>query len=133
MNCRTIIVEGALAFRMRWITAARRAEAGVQIMTLPQLVAHRLMDLSANLASVGVRDASFPLPDGRGDEFHRGGPGLDPRGLPKRTEAEKQCRSVSPRSRRDHARPATPGQVDESKYCRHDENQLRVYARGTRN
>ena len=47
------------------------------------LVAHRLTDLSANLASVGERDASFPLPHGRGDEFHHGSPGLDPRGLPK--------------------------------------------------
>jgi error-prone DNA polymerase len=47
------------------------------------LVAHRLADLSANLASVGERDASFPLPHGRGDEFHHGSPGLDPRGRPK--------------------------------------------------
>jgi error-prone DNA polymerase len=47
------------------------------------LVAHRLTDLSANLASVGEREASFPLPHGRGDEFHHGSPGLDPRGLPK--------------------------------------------------
>ncbi len=47
------------------------------------LVAHRLTDLSANLASVGERDASFPLPHGRSDEFHHGSPGLDPRGLPK--------------------------------------------------
>lgn len=36
---RTVIVEGPLAFRMRRIAAARRAEAGVQIMTLPQLAA----------------------------------------------------------------------------------------------
>lgn len=47
------------------------------------LVAHRLTDLSANLASVGGRDPSFPLPRGRGDEFHHGSPGLDPRCLPK--------------------------------------------------
>lgn len=39
MNRRTVIVEGPLAFRMRRIAAARRAEAGVQIMTLPQLAA----------------------------------------------------------------------------------------------
>src|SRR5262245_31269626 len=39
MNRRTIIVEGPLAFRMRRLAAARRAEAGVQIMTLPQLAA----------------------------------------------------------------------------------------------
>jgi hypothetical protein len=36
---RTIIVEGPLAFRMRRIDAARRREAGVQIVTLPQLAA----------------------------------------------------------------------------------------------
>lgn len=39
MNRRTVIVEGPLVFRMRRIAAARRAEAGVQIMTLPQLAA----------------------------------------------------------------------------------------------
>ena len=47
------------------------------------LVAHRLTDLSANLAGVGERDATFPLPHGRGDEFHHASSGLDPRGLPK--------------------------------------------------
>lgn len=39
MNLQTVIVEGPLAFRMRRIAAARQAEAGVQIMTLPQLAA----------------------------------------------------------------------------------------------
>ncbi len=39
MNRRTVIVEGPLAFRMRRIAAARQGEAGVQIMTLPQLAA----------------------------------------------------------------------------------------------
>lgn len=39
MNRRTVIVEGPLAFRMRRIVAARLAEAGVHIMTLPQLAA----------------------------------------------------------------------------------------------
>lgn len=43
------------------------------------LVAWRLTDLSSALASVGDRDVAFPLPHGRGDEFHHGGPGLDPR------------------------------------------------------
>jgi error-prone DNA polymerase len=46
------------------------------------LIAHRLTDLSEALASVGDRDATFPLPHGRGDEFHRGSPGIDPRSLP---------------------------------------------------
>ncbi|HAU75017.1 MAG TPA: error-prone DNA polymerase, partial [Agrobacterium sp.] len=47
------------------------------------LVAHRLTDLSAELASIGSRDEVFPLPHGRGDEFHHGSPTLDPRGMPK--------------------------------------------------
>jgi error-prone DNA polymerase len=46
------------------------------------LVANRLTDLSAELATVGERDAGFPLPHGRGDEFHHGSPGIDPRSLP---------------------------------------------------
>ncbi|MBZ7927624.1 error-prone DNA polymerase (plasmid) [Ensifer adhaerens] len=45
------------------------------------LIAHRLTDLSGELASVGDRDADFPLPHGRGDEFHRGAPAPDPRGM----------------------------------------------------
>jgi hypothetical protein len=36
---RTVIVEGPLAFRMRRIEAAQRGEAGVQILTLPQVAA----------------------------------------------------------------------------------------------
>jgi error-prone DNA polymerase len=47
------------------------------------LVAHRLTDLSSELASVGDRDSVFPLPHGRGDELHHGSPGLDPRSVPK--------------------------------------------------
>src|SRR5579871_4618747 len=47
------------------------------------LVAHRITDLSAVLASVGSRDTAFPLPHGRGDELHHGSPGIDPRSLPK--------------------------------------------------
>ncbi|WP_429819920.1 error-prone DNA polymerase [Ensifer sp. B1-9] len=47
------------------------------------LIAHRLTDLSGELASVGDRDADFPLPHGRGDEFYRGAPAPDPRGMPK--------------------------------------------------
>jgi error-prone DNA polymerase len=46
------------------------------------LVAQHLTDLSKALASVGDRDVTFPLPHGRGDEFHHGSPGLDPRSLP---------------------------------------------------
>ena len=47
------------------------------------LVAYNLTDLSAELASVGDRDKPFPLPHGRGDEFHYGSPTPDPRGQPK--------------------------------------------------
>ncbi len=43
------------------------------------LVAYHFKDLSAELAGVGSRDGSFPLPHGRGDEFHRGGSGPDAR------------------------------------------------------
>ena len=42
------------------------------------LVAHRLTDMSAELASVG-RQGAFPLPHGRGDEFHRRRAAPDPR------------------------------------------------------
>jgi error-prone DNA polymerase len=47
------------------------------------LVAHRLTDLSAELASVGDRGGAFPMPHGRGDEFRHGRPALDPRGINK--------------------------------------------------
>ena len=45
------------------------------------LVAHQLADLSADLATVGSRDAAFPLPHGRGDQVKEGGR-PDPRELP---------------------------------------------------
>src|SRR5690606_16455680 len=46
------------------------------------LVAHHLTDMSAELASIGKRDSPFPLPHGRGDEFHAGAPAPDRRGMP---------------------------------------------------
>lgn len=46
------------------------------------LVAQRITDLSADLASVGSREAAFPLPHGRGDQVRNGGSGPDPRELP---------------------------------------------------
>ena len=46
------------------------------------LVAHRLTDLSPALASIGEHEAAFPMPHGRGDEFHHGAPSSDPRDLP---------------------------------------------------
>jgi len=42
-------------------------------------VVHGIADLSRELAGVGERDISFPLPHGRGDEFHHGSPAPDPR------------------------------------------------------
>ena len=42
------------------------------------LIAHRLTDLSPELASIGDRDAAFPVPHGRGDQAKTGG-GPDPR------------------------------------------------------
>ena len=43
------------------------------------VVAYKLIDLSAELSSLGQRDTPFPLPHGRGDEFHRGPSRPDPR------------------------------------------------------
>lgn len=43
------------------------------------VVVRKLHDLSGDLASLGERDAMFPLPHGRGDEFHHGST-PDPRG-----------------------------------------------------
>lgn len=45
------------------------------------LVAHRLMDLSDELAGVGESDSAFPIPHGRGDEFRHGSPAPDPSGI----------------------------------------------------
>lgn len=49
MKRRTIVVEGALAFRMRRIIAARHAEADVQIMILPQLAARLVGRVGASI------------------------------------------------------------------------------------
>ncbi|QYC11485.1 error-prone DNA polymerase [Brevundimonas nasdae] len=48
------------------------------------IVATRLHDASSLLASVGDRQSPFPLPHGRGDEFHHASP-PDPRGAAPRT------------------------------------------------
>jgi error-prone DNA polymerase len=48
------------------------------------LVAHRLADLSGELASVGNRDAAFPLPHGRGDQVTHAVGGPDQRERPPR-------------------------------------------------
>jgi error-prone DNA polymerase len=46
------------------------------------LVAGQFTDLSGELARVGQLHGSFPLPHGRGDEFHHGQPASDARGVP---------------------------------------------------
>lgn len=46
------------------------------------LVARKISDLSAELASVGEREGSFHVPHGRGDQVRNGGSGPDPRELP---------------------------------------------------
>lgn len=61
---RTILSAGMIAVRGR---IQREGE-------VVHLVAQRLTDLSADLADVGKRDRTFPLPRGRGDEFHHGSP-----------------------------------------------------------
>jgi error-prone DNA polymerase len=56
------------------------------------LVAHQLTDLSAELATVGSRDAAFPLPHGRGDQVTHAGGGPDPReGPPKGLRTRDIC------------------------------------------
>src|SRR5258707_8131994 len=73
-NRRTVLSAGMIAVRGR---VQREGE-------VVHLVAQRLTDLSAELRSVGEREAPFPLPHGRGDEFHHGSPTPDPRGQPAR-------------------------------------------------
>jgi error-prone DNA polymerase len=55
------------------------------------VIAYKLIDLSGELSSIGGRDTPFPLPHGRGDEFHRGPSAPDPRGqTPERVPALRQ-------------------------------------------
>lgn len=68
-NRRTILSAGMIAVYGR---VQREGE-------VVHLVAQRLTNLSAELASVGERDGEFPLPHGRGDEVHHGST-PDPRG-----------------------------------------------------
>ncbi|WP_287095239.1 OB-fold nucleic acid binding domain-containing protein, partial [Mesorhizobium sp.] len=71
-NRRTVLSASMMAVRGR---IQREGE-------VVHLVAQRLTDLSAELASVGQRDAAFPLPHGRGDQVRHGGSGPDPREAP---------------------------------------------------
>jgi error-prone DNA polymerase len=45
------------------------------------IVAHEILDLSAELASIGSLETAFPLSHGRADEFQLASPTADPRGL----------------------------------------------------
>jgi len=69
---RTILTAGMLAVRGR---IQREGE-------VVHLVAHKLTDLSDELAAIGRKEEEFPLPHGRGDEAHSGGHGPDQRKLP---------------------------------------------------
>jgi error-prone DNA polymerase len=46
------------------------------------LVTQRVSDLPAELASVGEREADFPLPHGRGDQIRRSGSDPELRSVP---------------------------------------------------
>ena len=73
-NRRTLLSAGMLGVRGR----IQREGAVVH------LVAQRISDLSADLASVGSRQGAFPLAHGRGDQVRHGGSSPDPRELPPR-------------------------------------------------
>jgi error-prone DNA polymerase len=91
----TIEDETSIAYLVIWTSLyerQRRIILGASLMAIQgrvqrerdvaHLVANQLTDLSAVLAAVGERDDGFPLPHGRGDEFHHGSPGNDRRSLP---------------------------------------------------
>lgn len=67
-----------LAARMLGVKGRVQREGAVV-----HLIAHRLTDLSAELAGVGEREAAFPMPHGRGGEVHHGSQGRDQLDLPK--------------------------------------------------
>ena len=71
------------------LAAAMMAACGriQRVGDVVHLVAHRLTDLSSELASIGDRDSTFPLPHGRGDELRQGSTAPDPRSVPKGLKA----------------------------------------------
>ena len=71
---RTVIAASMIAVRGR---IQREGE-------VVHLVAHQLTDLSAELATVGSRDAAFPLMHGRGDQVTHAVGGPEPRERPPR-------------------------------------------------
>jgi error-prone DNA polymerase len=67
----------------QWLTTAGLVLVRQRPGSAKGVVVVTIEDESPELASVGDRDVAFPVPHGRGDEFHHGSPGLDPRGVPK--------------------------------------------------
>ncbi|BCH60784.1 error-prone DNA polymerase 1 [Agrobacterium vitis] len=72
------------------------------------LIAHRLTDLSTELASVGQRDMISPLSHERSDDFHDGKPNLGPSTVPKQLHTpdalpdDRPVESIRVRSRNFH-------------------------------
>ncbi|TPJ37173.1 error-prone DNA polymerase [Mesorhizobium sp. B2-8-3] len=69
---RTVLSAGMIAVRGR---IQREGE-------VVHLVGRKISDLSAELAGVGEREGSFPVPHARGDQVRNGGSAPDPRELP---------------------------------------------------
>jgi len=72
-KCRRVVMGSSM------LTASGRIQREGEVV---HLIAQTLSDLSAELATVGSRDAAFPLPHGRGDQAAHAGGGPDPRVKP---------------------------------------------------
>jgi len=72
-NRRAVLSASMMAVRGRIRTRGRRRSPGRPSASRTS---------RSDLASVGSRDAAFPLPHGRGDQVRNGGSGSDPRDLP---------------------------------------------------
>jgi error-prone DNA polymerase len=68
-----------LSIGKRWRRGGSRD--GIREREVVHLVANYLTKFSVDLPGVGDREDGFPVPHGRGDEFHHGSPGIDPRSL----------------------------------------------------
>ena len=72
-KCRKVVMGSSM------LAASGRIQREGEVV---HLIAQQLSDLSAELATVGSRDAAFPLPHGRGDQATHAGGGPDPRERP---------------------------------------------------
>ena len=72
-KCRRVVMGSSM------LAASGRIQREGEVV---HLIAQQLSDLSAELATVGSRDAAFPLPHGRGDQATHAGGGPDPRERP---------------------------------------------------